>query len=561
MSQFSEMGLGEQTLEAIGALGYEEPTPIQAAAIPPLLEGRDVLAQAQTGTGKTAAFAIPIVECVDTDEAVPQALVLAPTRELAVQVAGAIHDVGQKRGVRVLAVYGGQPIDRQLRGLRQGVQVVVGTPGRIMDHIRRGTLSLERIKVLILDEADQMLDMGFIEDIEFILQQIPEGRQTGLFSATIPPRIAALARNYLEDPARITTQQEKLAVPKIRQISYMVPGKAKTEALMRLLDALAPGSAMVFCRTKRDVDELAERLQIQGYPAEGIHGDMGQAERERVLKRFREGTTEILVATDVAARGLDIPDVTHVFNFDLPTDPEQYVHRIGRTGRAGKTGEAISLVSPRERGLLGVIERVSGKKVKAERLPTQADVAARRWESFRDSVRETIDAGDLDMYQALVEELGEDYDPMDIAAAALKRLHAEERTLAETPMLEQMETREVPAHEPESGMARLYLSIGRGLGVRPQDIVGMIANEADLPGGQIGSIEIFDRSSFVEVPSSAADRVIRALGRVVFHGYPVEAARARPVRDGAHRRPGAHRPAHTGYRRPDTGGFLPRKRK
>jgi ATP-dependent RNA helicase DeaD len=555
------MGLSEKMREAIVTQGYEEPTPIQAAAIPPLMQGRDVLAQAQTGTGKTAAFAIPMIERIEAQDVHPQALVLAPTRELAVQVAGAIYEFGQNQGVRVLAVYGGQPIDRQLRGLRHGVHVVVGTPGRIMDHIRRGTLALDRIKLLILDEADQMLDMGFIEDIEFILQQIPEGRQTGLFSATIPPRIAGLAKNYLKDPERITTQQEKLAVPKIKQMAYMVPGRAKGEALMRLLDALAPTTCMVFCRTRRDVDEHAERLQIQGYPAEGIHGDMGQAERERVLKRFREGTTEILVATDVAARGLDINDVTHVFNFDLPTDPEQYVHRIGRTGRAGKTGEAISLVSPRERGLLNVIERVSGKKIKPERLPTQADVAARRWESFKDSVREAIDGGELDAYQALVEELGEDYDAMDIAAAALKRLHAEERTLAETPMLEQLETREVPAHEPESGMARLYLSIGREMGVRPQDIVGMIANEANLPGQSIGSIEIFDRSSFVEVPSSAADRVIRALEQCAFRGRPLEAARARPVRDGAHRRPDSYRPSHAGYRRPDQGSFLPRAKR
>ncbi|HEY3266370.1 MAG TPA: DEAD/DEAH box helicase [Armatimonadota bacterium] len=532
MSTFEELGLSEATLAAVAAMGYEEPTPVQAVSIPPLLEGRDVLAQAQTGTGKTAAFAIPILECIDASDVYPQALVMAPTRELAVQVAAAIYDLGHSQDIRVLAVYGGQPIDRQLRGLRNGVHVVVGTPGRLMDHIRRGTLQLDRVKILILDEADQMLDMGFVDDIEFILQQMPEERQTGLFCATIAPRIAQIVDNYLRDPIRVSTQREAVSMPKIRQVAYQVPGRVKTEALMRLMDALAPTSSMVFCRTKRDVDELTERLQIQGYAAEGIHGDMGQMERERVLKRFREATAQILVATDVAARGLDIPDVTHVFNYDLPTDPEQYVHRIGRTGRAGRTGEAVSLVSPRERQLLVYIERTTGRKVKMERMPTLEDVAASRWEAFRETVRETLEEGDLVAYQALAEELSEEYEGLDVAAAALKLLHGTQRTPTEAPALEAMVRVDVPSFVPESGMARLYLSVGRQEGVRPADIVGMIANEAGISGHDIGSIEIFDRSSFVEVPARAADRVIQAMARIVFRGRPLEASRARPVRDG-----------------------------
>lgn len=545
MSTFAEMELSEPMMAAITAMGYEEPTPIQAAAIPPMMAGGDILAQAQTGTGKTAAFAVPIVEHIVREEVRPQALVLAPTRELAVQVAGAIYDIGHNQGVRVLAVYGGQPIDRQLRGLSAGVHVVVGTPGRIMDHIRRGTLRLDHIRTVILDEGDQMLDMGFIEDIEFILEQAPDTRQTALFSATIPPRIASLAERYLKHPAHITTQHEMLAMPKIKQFAYQVPGRAKSEALMRLLDALAPTSAMVFCRTRRDVDELAERLQIQGYPGEGIHGEMAQAERERVLKRFREGSTDILVATDVAARGLDIPDVSHVFNLDLPTDPEQYVHRIGRTGRAGKTGVAVSLVSPRERQLLSIIERVSGKKVKVERLPTQKDVAERRWESFKDMVRAAVDEGELDAYQVLAEELGEDYDELDVAAAALKLLHATQRTITETPMLEELENAPVPSFMPQTGMARLYLSAGREAGIRPQDIVGMIANEAHLPGTAIGSIEIFDRSSFVEVPAAAAEKVIRGLTGLDFRGLELRVARAKPERPRTGEQP-RHPRAHAG---------------
>jgi ATP-dependent RNA helicase DeaD len=515
-----------------------------------MMAGGDILAQAQTGTGKTAAFAVPIVEKIIREEFRPQALVLAPTRELAVQVAGAIYDIGHNQGVRVLAVYGGQPIDRQLRGLAAGVHVVVGTPGRIMDHIRRGTLKLDHIRTVILDEGDQMLDMGFIEDIEFILEQAPESRQTALFSATIPPRIASLAERYMKHPTHVTTQHETLAMPRIKQFAYQVPGRAKSEALMRLLDALAPTSAMVFCRTRRDVDELAERLQIQGYPGEGIHGEMAQAERERVLKRFREGSTDILVATDVAARGLDIQDVSHVFNLDLPTDPEQYVHRIGRTGRAGKTGVAVSLVSPRERQLLSVIERVSGKKVKVERLPTMKDVAERRWEAFKDTVRTAVDEGGLDAYQVLAEELGEDYDELDVAAAALKLLHATQRSIAETPMLEALENAPVPTFMPQTGMARLYLSAGREAGIRPQDIVGMIANEAHLPGSVIGSIERFDRSSFVEVPADVAEKVIRALTGLEYHGLELRVARAKPERPRSGETPRHGRSHAGGYDKP-----------
>jgi ATP-dependent RNA helicase DeaD len=335
-------------LQAITALGYEAPTPIQAQTVPLLLAGRDVIAQAQTGTGKTAAFGIPIVERVDPAVRSPQALVLAPTRELAVQVAQAIHGLGRHRGISVLPVYGGQPIDRQLRALRHGVQVIVGTPGRILDHLRRDTVSLAGIRFLVLDEADRMLDMGFIEDVEYILSHLPAERQTALFSATLPAPVAALGRKYMREPMRVQIEKETVTVPQVRQTAYEVSARSKEDALARILDVENPTSAIIFCRTKREVDELAESLRARGYLAEPIHGDLSQRERDAAMGRFRQGQVELLVATDVAARGLDIPEVTHVINYDIPVDPESYVHRIGRTGRAGRAGEAVTLVEPRQ---------------------------------------------------------------------------------------------------------------------------------------------------------------------------------------------------------------------
>ncbi|HEY8491737.1 MAG TPA: DEAD/DEAH box helicase [Dehalococcoidia bacterium] len=523
---FQELGLSSEVLRAIDELGYEEPTPVQAQTIPLLLQGRDVVAQAQTGTGKTAAFAIPIVERLEPQRREVQAIVLAPTRELAVQVAEASYAIGRHRRVAVLPIYGGQAYDRQLRGLRAGAHLVVGTPGRVMDHIRRGTLRLETVRTVILDEADEMLDMGFIEDIEFILDQIPPERQTALFSATIPPRIEALARRYLREPERIAVARERLTVPQTRQVYYETPQRAKLDALSRILDLETPASTMIFCRTKREVDALSSALQARGYGADAIHGDMSQAQRERVLRAFRDGRIDILVATDVAARGLDIPDVTHVINYDIPDDPESYVHRIGRTGRMGRKGDAITLVTPREIRQLRVIERLIQKKLKPMRLPTPAEIASRRREAFLESLREILKSGVGEPYTLLVEEMAEAYDPLEIAAAALALA---DRTDGARP-------RAVPAAAAaaeegvptEAGMTRLFLDAGRRQGIRPQDVVGAFTGEAGIPGSAVGTIDLFDNFAFVEVERGAARKVLERARSLVLHGREVHVDVAKP---------------------------------
>jgi len=377
-ASFRVLGLRPETLKAIDALGFEQTTPIQALTIPLLLSGVDVVAQAQTGTGKTAAFAIPIIERVDPARRAVQALVLTPTRELALQVAEASYAIGRYRGVSVLPIYGGQDYQHQLRGLSAGAQLVVATPGRVLDLIRRGSLKLQAVQIVVLDEADEMLDMGFIEDIESILDETPKERQTALFSATIPARIETLARRYMRDAQRAAIAHEARTVPQTRQVYYETPQSAKPDALTRILDFQAPRSALIFCRTRREASDLASTLQARGHDADAIHGDMSQSQRERVLRAFREGRISLLVATDVAARGLDIPDVTHVINYDIPDDSDAYVHRIGRTGRMGRKGEALTLVTPRETRLLRVIERQIRKKLKPLRLPTPEDIAARR---------------------------------------------------------------------------------------------------------------------------------------------------------------------------------------
>ncbi len=548
---FQELGLSESLVKAITELGYEEPTPIQARTIRLMLEGTDVIAQAQTGTGKTAAFALPIIDKLDTSLHAPQALVLTPTRELAVQVAEAFHSYAKYGNVSVLPVYGGQPIERQLRALDRGVQVVVGTPGRLLDHIRRGTLQLGQVRTVILDEADEMLDMGFIEDIETILQETPDTRQTALFSATIPGPVAALAQRYLRAPQRITIQAEQMTVPQIRQTYYEVGGRDKFEVLARILDYESPGSAIIFCRTKSEVDALGERLVARALPAETLHGDLSQVQRDRVMGRFRSGQAELLVATDVAARGLDIEHVSHVINYDIPLDPEIYVHRIGRTGRAGRAGCAITLVKPRERRLLQEIQRATGATIQRMRIPTIADVIARRRESFKETLRETIAEGGLEPYSIMAEELGEEYSPTDLAAAAFKLLlgtppDETEDALAEPEVeperggrgdgrprrrrAERPERGGRGGFGPEPGMTRLYLDIGRDDGVRPGDIVGAIANEASIPGRAIGVIELYERFSFVEVPSNQSDRVLRALKQTTIRGRKIAASVARPRR-------------------------------
>lgn len=542
VSTFAELGLSEATLKAISELGYEEPTPIQARTIHLMLNNTDVIAQAQTGTGKTAAFALPIIERLDVEMRSPQALVLTPTRELAVQVAEAFHSYSKYHHTSVLPVYGGQPIERQLGALRRGVQVVVGTPGRLLDHIRRGTLDLAQVHTVILDEADEMLDMGFIEDIETILKETPADRQTALFSATMPGPIVDLARRYLRDPQRITVEAEQMTVPQIRQTYYEVGRRDKFEVLARILDFETPSSAIVFCRTKQEVDTLGQRLTARAYPAETLHGDLNQVQRDRVMARFRSGQVELLIATDVAARGLDIEHVSHVINYDIPLDPESYVHRIGRTGRAGRTGCAITLVTPRERRLWQVIQRVTGASIQRMRLPTIADVIGRRREAFKETLRNTIAQGGLEAYQVLAEDMGEEYSPTDLAAAAFKLLlgTAPDETEDKLAEPDEVEDRPKPAQRrrdhgrrvigPERGMTRLYISIGREDGVRPGDLVGAIANEADIPGRSIGAIEIYDRFSLVDVPGNHVERVLRALKQTTIRGQKITASIAKPVK-------------------------------
>ena len=420
MAGFADFGLSEPVLRGIKQLGFEEPTPIQERAIPLLLEGRDLLAQAQTGTGKTGAFGLPLVERINVKRHPIQAVVLAPTRELAVQVAEQLTHFGHHRGVTLLPIYGGQPIDRQLRVLRRGVHAIVATPGRLVDHMNRRTIDLSNVGMLVLDEADQMLDMGFQEDMEFILASLPAERVTALFSATLPDPIVKLARKYMREPELVRLSQPRaLTVPAITQSFYQVPFRHKQDALCRVLDAKHPESTMVFCATKRMVDEVAEGLQARGYMAEGLHGDMSQAVREKVLRGFRAGRTEVLVATDVAARGLDIPAVSHVINFDIPPDPEYYVHRIGRTGRLGRAGEAITFVGPHELRQLKVIERSTGARIAREEVPTVADAQERETAQLQERLLDMLNSGHWGQFRGIVEELLEDYDPVEVAAAAM----------------------------------------------------------------------------------------------------------------------------------------------
>lgn len=541
---FADLGLSELTLRAITELGYEEPTPIQTRTISLLMDGSDVIAQAQTGTGKTAAFALPIIERLEPDVREPQALVLTPTRELAVQVAEAFGSYSKYRRVSILPVYGGQPIDRQLRVLDRGVQVVVGTPGRLLDHIRRGTLHLGNVRTVILDEADEMLAMGFIEDIEMILSETPEERQTALFSATLPKEIVNLARRYMRDPQRITVEAEQMTVTQIRQVYYEVGRRDKFEVLARILDYETPTSAIIFCRTKLEVDSLGQRLNARAYPAETLHGDLNQAQRDRVMARFRSGQAELLIATDVAARGLDIEHVSHVINYDIPLEPESYVHRIGRTARAGREGCAISLVTPRERRLWELIQRTTKAPVQRQRLPTIADVIARRREAFKETLRETLSGDGLEPYQIIVEDLGEEYSPTDLAAAAFKLLLGAQPETMDDPLAEQPEpersqegrrdrrerqrggTRGI---EPERGMTRLYIDVGREEGVRPGDVVGAIANEADISGRSIGAIELFDHFTLVDVPSNLSNQVMRAMKNKTIRNQRITMSEAQPA--------------------------------
>jgi len=565
---FVALGLDPALVAAVTSLGYEEPTDIQREAIPPLIAGADVLGQAATGTGKTAAFALPMLHRIgasDEDERTVRGLILVPTRELAMQVAEAVHRYGRQLGVRVLPIYGGQAMQQQLRALKRGIDVVVATPGRALDHIRRGTLRLDAVDMVVLDEADEMLDMGFADDLEAILESVPSERQTALFSATMPAAIRGIANRHLREPVLVTIAREVVApgeAPRVREVAYVVQRRHKVAALARVLDMEAPTSVIVFCRTRTEVDELTETLGGRGYRAEALHGGLSQEQRDRVMRRFREGTSELLVATDVAARGLDIEHVSHVVNFDVPSSPDAYVHRIGRTGRAGREGVAITLAEAREHRLLRNIEHATRRKLSIESVPTIHDLRARRLEIIRGSLEELLVDAELDTYRVVIDSLASDYDIVDIAAAAIKLADdsgestedQEEIPSAELPRRERsrkevrsgrgaergfpVDREERPSRrrrddrrrERGGDVTRLYVGLGRKAGLRPGDLVGAIANEAGVDSRDIGAIEITDRFSLVEVPDDAADEIIAALRGTTIRGKRVMARRDRDFR-------------------------------
>ena len=542
---FDDLGLRPELLQALSALGYEEPTPIQQEAIPPLVEGRDLLGQAATGTGKTAAFALPVLQRLSAHrrDRQPVALVLVPTRELAVQVSEALHRYGKDLGARVLPVYGGAPIVRQLRSLESGVDVVVATPGRALDLLNRGSLRLNEVVTVVLDEADEMLDMGFAEDLEAILDETPETRQTVLFSATMPRRLDSLARRHLNEPVRITIGREKAEpgeAPRVRQTAYVVPRAAKPAALGRILDVESPTAAIVFCRTREEVDSLTETLNGRGYRAEALHGGMSQEQRDRVMGRLRGGTADLLVATDVAARGLDIEQLTHVVNYDVPSAPESYVHRIGRVGRAGREGVAITLAEPREHRMLKTIERVAGAPIAVQQVPTVADLRARRLDLTRAALRESLLGNDLDSVRVVVETLTDEFDLMEVALAAVKLAHEAGGGVDDDEEIPQVAFRpetgapargtsrpERPRRVTGGTAARLFVGAGRDAGIRPGDLVGAITGETGLKGRDIGSIEIHQRFALVEVPESAADEVVQALRATMIKGRKATVRRDR----------------------------------
>ena len=532
---FAGLALRPELLKALTSLGYEEPTPIQREAIPPLLAGNDLLGQAATGTGKTAAFALPLLHRLEPDaKGGPAALVLVPTRELAEQVSQAVHRYGRDLGVRVLPVYGGQPIGRQLQALQRGVDVVVGTPGRVLDHISRETLDLSDIRTVVLDEADEMLDMGFAEDIEAILAETPASRQTVLFSATMPPRIDGIARRHLKEPVRIQMGREASApgeIPLVRQSAYVVARAHKPAALGRVLDVEAPTAAIVFCRTREEVDQVTETLNGRGYRAEALHGGMSQDQRDRVMGRLRGGSTELLVATDVAARGLDVEQLTHVVNYNVPSAPEAYVHRIGRVGRAGREGAAITLAEPRESRMLKAIERLTRQRITLEKVPTVTDLRARRLELTRAALESSLQTDDLERFRVVIESLTSEFDIETVALAAVKLAH--EAAGGDVDEQEIPTPRETVRDRPEgrdgkrperrggpagAGVARLFIGLGRRAGLRPQDLVGAIAGESGLSARDIGAIQITDRFSLVEVPETAAEMVIEAISQATIRG-------------------------------------------
>ena len=546
--RFDELQLDERIVRAVTDMGFEAASPIQAQAIPVQLEGLDIIGQAQTGTGKTAAFGIPLLQKIDPDSKKLQAIALCPTRELAIQVAEEIRRLAKyMHGIKVLPIYGGQDIVRQIRGLKDGTQIVIGTPGRVMDHMRRKTIRCDHVHTVIMDEADEMLNMGFLEDMETILSQLPEERQTVMFSATMPPAIQEIARKFQNDPVNVKVVKKELTVPKVTQYYYEVKPKTKVEVMCRLLDMYAPKLSVAFCNTKKQVDELVQELQGRGYFAEGLHGDLKQEQRDRVMNSFRNGATEILVATDVAARGIDVDDVEAVFNYDIPQDDEYYVHRIGRTGRAGRDGIAFSFVVGREVYKLRDIQRYCKTRIIPQAIPSLDDITEIKAEKIMDQVKETINNVDLTKMIQVIEQklVEEDYTAMDVAAALLKIAMGEENEdIAESghlaPSLDELDrygrdnrgrggrnngrrdggrgSRGGRDERNGNGMARLFINIGKNQNVRPGDILGAIAGESGIPGRMVGSIDMYDKYTFVEVPEENAEAVLKAMKNAKIKG-------------------------------------------
>ena len=513
--KFEDLGLRPEIMRAVKKMGFEEASPIQAKAIPVMMSGRDLIGQAQTGTGKTAAFGIPLLEKMDQKNKKLQAIVLCPTRELAIQVAEEIrHLAYYMHGIKVLPIYGGQEIVKQIRSLKGGVQLIIGTPGRVMDHMRRRTIKMEHLHTVVLDEADEMLNMGFREDIETILEEVPKERQTVLFSATMPKPILDITKKYQNHAEMIKVTKRELTVPNIEQYYYEVRPKSKEEVLSRILDIYNPKLSVVFCNTKKQVDLLVNGLLGRGYFAAGLHGDMKQAQRDRVMDGFRKGRTDILVATDVAARGIDVDEVEAVFNYDLPQDDEYYVHRIGRTGRAGRVGRSFSFVSGREVYKLKEIQRYCKTKIYAQKVPSLNDVANTKIEKLMDTVNRMIEEEDLTTYQQMIrsEVNDSDYTSMDIAAALLKLCAGAK---------EENEPAFSDTGAEEPGMVRLFINIGKKDRAKPGDILGALAGESGIPGKVVGTIDMYDKYTVVEVPTEYAREIINSVNNTKIKGKSV----------------------------------------
>lgn len=542
LPSFRELGLSEPILAGLTAVGYETPSPIQAQTIPLLLSGADLLGQAQTGTGKTAAFALPILEQIDLSRASPQALVLVPTRELAIQVAEAFQRyAAHLKGFHVLPIYGGQSYVPQLKGLKRGVHVIVGTPGRVMDHMKRDVLKLDSVRFIVLDEGDEMLQMGFVDPIEWILQQAPAQRQIALFSATLPQAIRRIAQTHMREPAQVTISNRASTTPKIRQRYWLVSGLHKLDALTRVLEAERFEAMLIFVRTKLETAELAERLEARGFDVDALNGDIPQAQRERTIARLKGGQVDIVVATDVAARGLDVERISHVVNYDIPYDSETYVHRIGRTGRAGRNGEAILFVAPRERNMLRIIERATKQPIEQMRLPSVADVNEQRILKFKETLANAVRGGEGKVFQPLIEEIEREQNlPAVELAAALASLLQGPTPFLLTPKVGALNERppaDGPRDEREPGSwaqhdsgkslpSETYrIEVGHTHGVQPGNIVGAIANEAGIDGRNIGHIDIRRDHSFVDLPAGMPEETLASLQAVRVRGAELRISR------------------------------------